>query len=170
MCSSRDKAIELAHAPPQENYVYKSECRLQLHQVDFPTFQGAIKRFGYRIDLNDEHMKSISKEIKLNTVEMNEQKNSPFSVVYKDEKFFFKEKRHTVPNLLKMGFLLCKHYSPEEQSHELWHLINPKLDDFVTKEQVAAFLNDLCYVAIDMNYSKFVDSYITLYFRSFEIG
>src|SRR5947208_626038 len=118
MCSSRDKAPELANAPPTENYVYQSECRLQLHRVDFETFQGAIKRFGYRVDLNDEHMKSISREIRLNVIEMNEQKNSPFYVVYKDEKFFFKEKRHNVPNLLRLGFLLCKHYSAESQALE----------------------------------------------------
>jgi hypothetical protein len=34
-------------------------------------------------------MKSISREIRLNVTEMNEQKNSPFAVVYKDERFFF---------------------------------------------------------------------------------
>ncbi len=71
-----------------------------MNEVDFETFQGAIKRFGYRIDLNDEHMKSIAREIKLNITEMNEQKGSPFAVVYKDESFFFKEKRHNVPQLL----------------------------------------------------------------------
>jgi hypothetical protein len=70
-CASRDKAATLAGAPPEEEYVYKSECRIKLQDVDFETFQGAIKRFGYRIDLNDEHMKSISREIKLNVEEMN---------------------------------------------------------------------------------------------------
>jgi hypothetical protein len=80
-----------------------------LRDVDFITFQGAVKRFGYRIDLNAEHMKSISREIRLNCQEMNESKNSPYAIVYKDEQFFFKEKRHNVPNLLKLGFLLCKH-------------------------------------------------------------
>ena len=54
-------------APEEENYIYKSECRLRLYEVDFLTFQGAVKRFGYRIDLNAEHMKSISREIKLDT-------------------------------------------------------------------------------------------------------
>jgi hypothetical protein len=65
--------------------VYRSESRLKLNEVNFLTFQGAIKRFGYRIDLNDEHMKSISKEIRLNVNEMNTLANSPFAVVYKDE-------------------------------------------------------------------------------------
>jgi hypothetical protein len=84
-CTSRDKIALLEGVPSEENYVYKSESRLRLNEVNFLTFQGAIKRFGYRIDLNDEHMKSISKEIKLNVIEMNEVKNSPCAIVYKDE-------------------------------------------------------------------------------------
>jgi hypothetical protein len=113
ICVTREKTHPLFGAPPEEDYVYRSEGRINLHDVDFETFQGAIKRFGYRIDLNDEHMKSISREIKLNAIEMNDIKSSPFAIVYKDEKFFFQGKRHNVPNLLKLGFLLCKHYSPE---------------------------------------------------------
>ena len=89
--------------------MFTSECRLRLNEVSFPVFQGAIKRFGYRIDLNDAHMQSISKEIKLNIQEMNDVKNSAYAIVYKDEKFFFKDKRHNVPNLIKLGFLCCKH-------------------------------------------------------------
>lgn len=75
--------------PSEENYVYKSESRLKLKEVEYTTYLGAIKRFGYRIDLNDEHMKTISREIKLNIEEMNTLKNSPSWIVYKDEKFFF---------------------------------------------------------------------------------
>lgn len=87
---------------------------MKLREVEFITFQGAVKRFGYRIDLNDEHIKSIAKEIRLNIYEMNDVKTSPASIVYKDESFFFKEKRHNVPNLLRLGFLLCHHHSKED--------------------------------------------------------
>lgn len=99
-------------------------------------------------------MKSISREIKLNVDEMNTQKTSAYSLVYKDDKFFFLNKRHNVPKLLRLGFLLCKHYSPESQALEMWHLINPKLEEFITKAQLQAFLEELLYVAIDMNLSK----------------
>jgi hypothetical protein len=58
-------------------------------------------------------MKSISREINLNTVALTNEKTSPFYIVYKDEQFFFVGKRHNVPRLLRLGFLLCKHYSPE---------------------------------------------------------
>lgn len=74
-------------------------------------------------------MKSISREINLNPVEMNETKSSPFAIVYKDEDFFFLNKRHNVPKLLRLGFIMCKHYSPEGQALEFWHMINPKLEE-----------------------------------------
>ena len=134
--------------------MYKSECRLKLNEVNFLTFQGAIKRFGYRIDLNDEHMKSISKEIKLDVVAMNEVANSPHAVVYKDEQFFFKGRKHTVSNLLRLGWLLCRHNSIEDQELEMWHLLNPKLEDTIPKAMVEQFLRDLSYIALDMNHSK----------------
>jgi hypothetical protein len=94
--------------------VYKSENRLRLNEVNFLTFQGAIKRFGYRGDLNLEHMKSISREIKLNIESMQSISNSPAAVVYKDEAFFFQKNRHSISNMLKLGFLLCRHHSVED--------------------------------------------------------
>ena len=36
----------------------------------------------------------------------------------------------------------------------MWHIINPKLDENVTVQQVKDFLEDLLYIAIDMNLSK----------------
>ena len=153
-CASREKTPLLEGAPDEENYVYASECRLKLHEVSFPVFQGAIKRFGYSIDLNDAHMTSISKEIKLDVKEMNTDNNSAYAIVYKDEAFFFKQKRHTVSALVKLGFLCCKHTIEENQETDLWHLINPKLEDFVTRDAVEQFLKDLIYIAVDMNKSK----------------
>jgi hypothetical protein len=75
-------------------------------------------------------------------------------VVYLDEKFFFKQGRHNVPMLLRLGFLCCRHYSPESQSLELWHMINPKLEEQIDKKDLSRFLDELAYVAIDMNLSK----------------
>lgn len=96
MCTTREKIPALTGVPQEEQYVYKSENRLRLREVEYPNFQGAVKRFGYRIDLNDEHMKAIARDIKVDIQEMQEVKNSPYAIVYKDEQFFFKEKRHNV--------------------------------------------------------------------------
>lgn len=90
----------------------------------------------------------------MNTQDMNETKNSPFAVVYKDESFFFKGKRHNVPNLLRLGFLLCRHQLSDDQELELWHLINPRLEETISKSIVSDFLKDLLYIAVDMNISK----------------
>jgi hypothetical protein len=140
--------------PAEEAAVYLRECELQLLNVDFETYQGAIKRFGYKIDLNDQHMEKIAPEIRLNYQQMCQVSASPYAVVYKDANMFFKEKRHNVPKLIRLGFILCRHYSPETQILEMWHIINPKLEENVSKQAVQAFLEDLLYVAIDMNLSK----------------
>ena len=112
-CVARDKGPNLDGLPEEEKTVFVSECQLLLNTVDFETFQGAVKRFGYKIDLNDEHMKNISKEIKLDVNEMNSSPQSHFAIVYKDENKFFTNKRHNVPKLLRLGFLLCRHFSGE---------------------------------------------------------
>ena len=50
--------------------------------------------------------------------------------------------------------LLTQHFVVENQASELWHLINPKLEETVPKQAVVDFLNDLAYIAIDLNLSK----------------
>jgi hypothetical protein len=156
--------------PLEENYVYKSESRIKLRDVEYSTFLGAVKRFGYRIDLNDEHIKSISREIKLNVEEMNSLKTSPFCIVYKDPQFFFKNSRHSVPNLLRLGFLLCSHPSEVNQELDAWHLINPTLQETVSKQQVRVLLEELSYVALDMNLSKRLINLVMKCCRLVEIG
>ena len=34
---------------------------------------------------------------------------------------------------------------------EFWHLVNPKLDEMISKQTIKEYLADLIYVAIDMN-------------------
>lgn len=36
----------------------------------------------------------------------------------------------------------------------MWHLLNPKLEETISKNNLEEFLYELCYVAIDMNISK----------------
>lgn len=36
---------------------------------------------------------------------------------------------------------------------DFWHLINPKLEELVPKDQVMTVLLDLCYIAVDLNAS-----------------
>ena len=124
VCLSRDRAPNTDGMPDEEATVYLRECELGLHNVEFDAYQGAVKRFGYKIDLNDEHMRKIAPEIRLNFQEMQTVPASVHAVVYKDEKMFFDSKRHNVPKLVRLGFLLCRHYTAETQVRNfvIYHL------------------------------------------------
>ena len=64
-CGSRDRVPTIEGAHAEENFSFNTECLIKLHGVNYETFQAAIKRFGYRMDLNEEHLKSIAPEIRL---------------------------------------------------------------------------------------------------------
>jgi hypothetical protein len=50
--NSRDLAFNPPEISEIENYVFNKECNLGLNKVNFETFMGAVKRFGYKNDLN----------------------------------------------------------------------------------------------------------------------
>lgn len=60
-------------------------------------------------------MKKIAPEIRLNHQDMITNSASVHAVVYKDEQMFFKESRHNVPKMVRLGFALCRHHTPETQ-------------------------------------------------------
>ena len=63
-CSeSRDRTPVVDGAHEEENFCFAAECAVRLHKVDFRDYQAAIKRFGYRINMTEEHMRQISWEI-----------------------------------------------------------------------------------------------------------
>lgn len=53
-------------------------------------------------------------------------------------------------SFLLIGFLLCKHESMESQAVDFWHLVNPKLDEFVPRDKVIDILFQMCYIAVDL--------------------
>ena len=79
--------------------------------------------------------------------------NSIFYIYYNEKNFTYlpETKRYHVSALLKIGFLLCEHYSVDTQGVDLWHLINPKLEQTIPRDQVIELIKDLIYIAIDMN-------------------
>ena len=52
-CTSRDRVPIVEGAHVRENFCYAAEAKLGLYRVEFRTYQAAIKRFGYRIDLTE---------------------------------------------------------------------------------------------------------------------
>jgi hypothetical protein len=98
-------------------------------------------------------LRAISKEIRLDPAEMFNNESSIYHVYYNEKNFTYipETKRYHVNGLLKIGFLLCEHYSSDTQGVDLWHLINPKLEQTVPRDQVIELMKDLVYVAVDMN-------------------
>ena len=132
-CSSnREKIYILEGASSDENFCYNAECKLELQKVEFRTFQAAIKRFGYRIQLNEDHLRAIAPEIRLNVDKMLADSNSVYALTYLDTEFAYLEGRHNVDKLMYIGWLLCSHWSEETQSRELWHIANPQLEDTIS--------------------------------------
>ena len=132
VCYERDVYIQvLPDMPDEEEKCYRSECLLGLNKVDFPTFHGAIKRFGYRIDLNAEHLKSIAPEIRLDLDKMKREPRGAFNIYYRDPQVIYKDGVYQVDKLLIMGWLLCKHADQYSKEEELWHVINPELQPTV---------------------------------------
>jgi len=150
-CGSRDRVPVIDGASPEEQHCFKIECSIKLHGVEFRTFQSAIKRFGYRMDLNDEHMKAIAPEINMNYDKMCSERTKGQAIAYFDERFAYKNGKHDVENLMLLGWLLCKHWDDTTQGRELWHIINPTLAETVPKQQVMAVVRKLVYIAYDLN-------------------
>ena len=150
--ASRDRTPTIEGANNEENFCFAIECKLKLHNVEFRDYQAAIKRFGYRVNMTEDHMKQIAPELNLNIEQMKENKESPWAVAYLDRDFSFLEGKHDVENLILMGWLLCKHWNDETQCGELWHIINPELTPFVTKREVLSVITRLAYIAVNLNY------------------
>ena len=53
--------------------------------------------------------------------------------------------------MIILGWLLCKHWDDETQATELWHIMNPNLEDTVPKIRIMATIKKLLYIAIDLN-------------------
>ena len=65
------------------------------------------------MDLNQEHLKSISSEIRLNYEKMESDRFQGQALCYLDTNFAYKDNKHNVENLILIGWLLCKHWSDE---------------------------------------------------------
>jgi len=95
-------------------------------------------------------MRVIAKQIGLDFNEMVHNSNSIFKAFYECEGFTKTDDKYSVSSLLKIGFLLCEHYSEDTQLADLWLLINPKLEDSVGRDTIIQFIKDLIFVAVNL--------------------
>ena len=112
-CGSRDRVVRIDGAHEAEQYCYGVECGVKLYNVEFWSYQAAIKRFGYRIDMTTDHIRSIAPEINLDVEKMLTDPKSTYAIVYQDKKFTYASGKYAIDNLMAMGWLLCKHWDEE---------------------------------------------------------
>ena len=151
VCTSRDRVPHIEGAHLAENYCYAADCMLKLQSVEFRSFQAAVKRFGYRIDMNEQHLNSISAEINLDVAKLQSDEKSAYAIYYKDSEFTYVENRFQVESLVLIGWLLCRHWNDEYQARELWHIVNPTFDELADKTMVLNVANKLVHIAVDLN-------------------
>ena len=68
---------------------------LGLTKINYEQFHSAIKRFGYKDNLTEDHMKIISKQINLDYPEFSCNPNSIYHVFYRDQQLMMKEKEYS---------------------------------------------------------------------------
>ena len=150
-CGSRDGVPSIDGAHDAENFCYAADCGIKLRSVEFRAYQAAIKRFGYRINMEMEHLKWIAPEINLDLDKMQHDPESAYAIVYHDKDFAFKHEKYNIEALNLIGWLWCRHWSDETQALELWHIVNPTLEEVATKEQVLDIATRLVYIAVTLN-------------------
>lgn len=155
ICTSRERQIQLDGVTPEELIVFRAECSINLHMVPFEVFRGSIKRYGYATDLTDKHMKHIAPALMLDVDEMYNNSKSSFALVYLDPCFRSKDQRHNVRKLLRLGWLNCLFRSDKEQQDELWTIINPDMNESLSKAAVMDFVYSLTTYAVTICKSKF---------------
>ena len=146
--------MHLSGVSHEELIVYRHECQINLYMVPYEVFRGSVKRYGYATDLTDKHMMKISRDIMLDTHEMYSNPKSAFALVYLDETFRSADKRHSVRQMLRLGWFLCVHRNQTAQENELWNLINPSMDETIKREDVIHFVRTLTTFAVTINKSK----------------
>ena len=83
-CGSRDRVPNIEGAHGDEQYCFMVECGIKLQGIEFRSYQAAIKRFGYRINMNIEHLRAIAPEINLDVDKMLGDPKSAYAIVYQD--------------------------------------------------------------------------------------
>ncbi len=123
---------------------------LGLTRVSFRDYYSAVKRYGYHSNrVNKEGFTEIKPILNIDEL-LYENKNSIPYMVYNDGAVY-SNGFYDVTKLLAIGFIVCRHPSESRATEQLWTIINPELDDTVSKQKVEEFLNELLWAAIDLH-------------------
>ena len=116
-----------------EEQLIQQEAELGLSWVYYSVFEQAIKRYGYteKSELTVDMLNEVADIIRLNVQAFDEPENM-VKKYYRGEKVF-DHGNYKVKHLLLLGFLFCNHISKQKQHDSLWGIINPELEDTVSK-------------------------------------
>ena len=135
-----------------EEFIVATERKLGLAKVPFSVFRQAVKKYGYKGLLQESHLREIAREINLDFEQLHVA-NSEVARVYKSERLLDTGGNYVVREFLHLGFLLCNHTSEKSQVKEAWNMMNPLLDDSISKDRLILFYEELAHIAVDMRLS-----------------
>eukprot|EP00347_Sterkiella_histriomuscorum_P000032 403377442 len=76
-------------------------------------------------------------------------------VIYGDPNFTYSQGEYFPQKLLMIGFLYCQYSDDDTHADDMWLLINPKLDDHISREKVRQFVQDLMHVSVTQRLTAF---------------
>jgi hypothetical protein len=118
-----------------------------LFHVKYEDFERCIKRFGWTGDLEDPMFEEVSDEIRIKVEDL-EDKRSITHFFLQNKSILNKGKYNTL-KVLMVGFLFTKHANKQKAGDDLWTILNPEIEETVSRDQVRTFLTEICSFATD---------------------
>lgn len=84
----------------------------------------------------------ISDEVRITVSELSNKRS--IQHFFFQNKDIFQQGKYDAQKVLMVGFLLTRHESKAKAGEALWTLVNPEIEDSITRDQVRQFLTELC--------------------------
>eukprot|EP00347_Sterkiella_histriomuscorum_P000070 403377301 len=131
----------------QERQVFQKEQSIGLHKVNYEVFERAIKRYGFTGRLTEDSFKAIAKEyFNISPQTLDDKFTNEYKYL-KCQKLFY-QGNYEIEQLLYLGYVLCRHETPQKAVDSLWGLIDPDIKGMVRKQRLIEVLQNLVYYAM----------------------
>lgn len=132
----------------KERKIIDRELKMHLYTVRYDTFERAVKRYGYTGRLTDTMFLEVQDIIRVSVDDLKD-RNS-ITHFYFQNNFGFDHGNYDTQKVLLIGFLHCVHLNTEKAGESLWGILNPDIEETVTKEKVREFLETMCHYAVNV--------------------
>ena len=140
-----------------------------MQSVPFILYEASMKRYGYLGYLNDNTLNEVAAGINTSVGEISGEEGSLGIGVSSSQlqgltglgdvenvkgKYYrhpkiFDQGNYDLSYMLALGFVMCVHNKKEEKALDMfWALVNPKIDDSVSKEVIEEWLNRLVFWSV----------------------